>query len=110
MGWQVIPQPRYGEDPEQLYAIFSSGVDAFVYYDCTKEEIFQVFRERAIRSADQSTEQLFEDIEKWGPRAYAQFGLTWEQALRKNNSHTANGADLISDMKGDILYEDTSDY
>jgi hypothetical protein len=109
MGYQVIPQPRYGEDPGQLYAIFSSGTGMFHWTDCTREEVYEIFREEAIRSANASTDLLFEALDSGTKRPYAQFTLTWEQAVRKNNSHVSHEEDLISDGRGVILYEDTPD-
>ncbi|GAB3251242.1 hypothetical protein [Kineosporia babensis] len=76
MGRQIIQQP------DGLYAIFSTSADAFIRWDGTREEITQFFADEAANDARRSVERLFDSIDEGGPRrAYHQFALTWDEAL-----------------------------
>lgn len=75
MGRQIIKQPE-----GDLYAVWSSICDDFIYTDLTKQEIIDVFIEEA-------TEQINEEVEKEIAQLYAgkRFPSTksWEEAVKR---------------------------
>lgn len=50
MAWRLV------KNPKGLWNIFSTVVDDFVYYDCTDEEIVEVYQEKAKQEAKEQAE------------------------------------------------------
>lgn len=69
MAWRLVKKP------DGLYNIFSTVVDDFVYTDCTKDEVFDIFEKKAVEEARRDVEERFENLEN-GFRV-----LTYEDAL-----------------------------
>jgi hypothetical protein len=82
MGHQVIKQPN------GLLAIYSSGVDAWLRWDMTPQDVEDYYVERAIRDTKESIERLLTPILADNPReAYYQFAMTFAEA----NAHSRAG-------------------
>lgn len=89
MGKQVIQQP------DGLFAIFSSNSDTIHMYDATAEEIEEYFVERAEEEARRAVERArVEAREVLGhlaagepQKAYYQFAMTWDEALESDREH-----------------------
>ena len=77
MGNQIIRQPN-GQ-----FAIFSSITDTIHVYDATAEEIEEYFVERAAESERQRVREILGHVIAGEPRkAYYQFAMTWDEALK----------------------------
>lgn len=82
MGQQIIKQP------DGYYAVFSSNTDTILVYDATVEEIEEWYVEREVRQFRQRVRDTLRHVAANEPRkAYHQFAMTWEQALRKDREH-----------------------
>lgn len=80
MGQQIVKQPN------GKYAIFSSVVDAVIAMDCTREDLLEFWldeeRERLQRSIARYCDKL-----DAGEKPYAQFTVTWDEALAETKAH-----------------------
>jgi len=77
VGNQIVKQP------DGKYAIFSSITDTIVFWDATYDEIVQFFVDRAIEDTKRSVQKVLDHVAADEPRkAYYQFTMTWEEALR----------------------------
>lgn len=75
MGHQIILQPNKDSDGENLYCIFSTGVDNVVAYDAGYSEVIEYFVERAANDARQSVIYTMDELEA-GRNPYPKpFGL-----------------------------------
>ncbi len=76
MGKQIIEQPN------GKYAVWSSNVDNFICYDCTREELIEGFMEEARRDIEKNVDDVLEKL-RCGERPYYQFTKTLEEAIEK---------------------------
>jgi len=74
MGQQIIQQPN------GLYAIFSSVVDDFIVYDATPDELVNEFLERERHNIKQHVSRIVDALER-GEKPYHQFTMNWEMAI-----------------------------
>lgn len=82
MGYQTIRQPD--TDPP-LFAIFSSYTDTIVVWDATAEEVEEWFVEIAVERVRRDVRQNLGHIIEGNPRKiYAQFAMTWGEALAED--------------------------
>lgn len=82
MGFQIIKQP------DGLYAIFSSITDTFHLYDATPQDVEDYFVEIATEQTKREVARIMNAVVAGMPRrAYAQFALTWEEALELDREH-----------------------
>lgn len=82
MGNQIIKQP------DGHYAIFNTNSDAIVVWDAEGDEIVEWFAERAAEQArDDARRQLGHVASDEPRRAYFQFAMTWDEALREDQEH-----------------------
>lgn len=84
MAEQIIPQPN------GRFAVFSSITDTFLVWDATPEEIIEWRAEWAADRARQSTREELERVQAERSllnRPYAQFTLTWGEALDLHKKH-----------------------
>lgn len=82
MGQQVIKQP------DGRFAIFSTNTDTINVWDATAEEIVEHFVDQAAADARRRATDIMEKVA--GDRArevYAQFTMTWREALRDDRKH-----------------------
>lgn len=70
MGRSIVVQP------DGLYAVFSSIIDDFVYTDCTKDDIKQLYAEEAVENSNHQVDSMFMRYEKWG------FPETYEECIK----------------------------
>lgn len=97
MGAQIIKQP------DGKLAVFSTGVDGWIFWDATPEELIEHYRDEAARQAEQRITDIVKAVENnEARRIYAQFTMTFDEA---NAKHLENeGAELIDvgefDMDG----------
>lgn len=85
MGYQTIRQPD--TDPP-LFAVFSSYTDTIVVWDATAEEIEEWFVEIAVERVRRDVRRNLGRITEGDPRrVYAQFTMTWDEALAKDREH-----------------------
>lgn len=93
MGYQIIVQDettrQIRDDEGKLcgfekgkYCIFSSGVDAIVAWDMTRDEVIDFFVSLAKEDAEVRTQERLEKVDAGLP-AYYQFTTPFEEALRK---------------------------
>lgn len=82
MGNQIIKQP------DGRYAIFSSITDTIIFWDATEDEVVDYFVEKAAKQARKDTRRVLDHVTVGEPRkAYFQFVMTWDEALRKDQEH-----------------------
>ena len=74
MGKQIIKQPN------GLYAIWSSIVDDFIYYDCVREDLIEAFVEEAKKDIERNVDNILEKLRS-GKKPYYQFTKTLEEAI-----------------------------
>lgn len=78
MGYQVIKQP------DGLLAIWASSVDDFIYTDAEPQEVVEWFVERARDDAYVNATKTVTAVVNNDPRSiYAQFAMTWDEALER---------------------------
>jgi len=75
MGQQIIKQPN------GKYCLFSSVVDNVTYYDMTKEEIVEVWTEKAKKDFEKKVNDIVSKLDK-GEKPYFQFTLSYEEMLK----------------------------
>jgi hypothetical protein len=93
MGRQIIRQPG---EPER-YAIFSTVTDTFIAVNATADEVIDWFAEQAKLRAREDTEDVIADIRS-GERAYAQFSLSWEDALEMHEANDRTPLDQYREV------------
>ena len=76
MGQQIIKQPN------GKYCLFSSIVDNVTYYDMTKEEIIEVWTEKAKKDFEEKVNNIVNKLDK-GEKPYFQFTLSYEEMLQR---------------------------
>jgi hypothetical protein len=82
MGNQIIKQP------DGHYAIFSTITNTIHFWDATADEIVEYFAEQAAKRAREDTRRVLDHVAAGEPRkAYFQFAMTWDEALRKDQEH-----------------------
>lgn len=75
MSDQIIQQP------DGLYAVFSSITDSFEYVDGSKDEVIEYFAKRAATRARAHVTEIFAGLAAGGPKkVYRQFAMTWDEA------------------------------
>lgn len=89
MGWQIIKQPN-GQ-----YAVWSTGVDSFIAYDCSREELTEIYLDRLKRDYERdATERksnvikVCDDLDNDG-KPYYQFTRSLEDCLRMMAANTS---------------------
>ena len=75
MGQQIIKQPN------GKYCLFSSVVDNVTYYGMTKEEIVEVWTEKAKKDFEEKVNDIVNKLDK-GEKPYFQFTLSYEEILQ----------------------------
>lgn len=82
MGYQIIKQPN------GKLALFSSYSDTFIGLNMSNSDVVDFFVEEAEQRARESVERILDHVNAGKPRyAYAQFALTWDDAVKKNRKH-----------------------
>lgn len=82
MGYQVIKQP------DARFAVFSTFTDTIVIYDATRQEIVDWFVEITVERARRSGDHVMDAVAEGDPRRiYAQFTMTWDEALAQDREH-----------------------
>jgi hypothetical protein len=74
MGNQIIKQPN------GKYAVFSSVVDDFVFYNATPKDLIDYFAKHEVEKITQFVEETVKGIDK-GTKPYFQFTMTWDEAV-----------------------------
>jgi hypothetical protein len=95
MGQQIIKQP------DGLYAVFSSVVDAFILLDCTRDDLIEHFMEQEKRNIVRTVDQKLGMLDK-GEAAYYQFTMTWDEALAEHRRH------VTDDPEGTAMVEEVA--
>jgi hypothetical protein len=76
MGQQIIKQP------DGQFAVFDTGSDTIIVWDGTRDEIVRWFVDRAVAATTRLTNDLLDHVDAGNTRkAYAQFAMTWDEAL-----------------------------
>lgn len=79
MGQQIIKQP------DDQFAVFDTGSNTIIVWDGTRDEIVQWFVDRAVVATTRLTNDLLDHVDAGNTRkAYAQFAMTWEEALAQD--------------------------
>jgi len=66
---------------ERKYCLFSSVVDNVTYYDMTKEEIVEVWTEKAKKDFEEKVNDIISKLDE-GDKPYFQFTLSYEEMLQ----------------------------
>ncbi len=74
MGWQIIQQPN------KKYCIFSSVVDNVTHYNCTREEIIQLFIDQEALRIRNRISEIIDQLEA-GEKPYYQFTKSFEEMI-----------------------------
>lgn len=82
MSRQIIQQPN------GRFAVFSTVTDTFVAADKTERQVVMAARKAAADRVEMDTWELLRKV-KGGLRPYAQFTLTWSEAVKTHNLHSA---------------------
>lgn len=86
MGYQIIKQP------DGRLALFSSFTDTLAMWDANRDEVLEFFIERSTADTRRSVSLKLEQVESDQPRAaYAQFAITWDEAVKNSRK---NGLDI----------------
>lgn len=92
MGRQIIKQSN------GKYAVWSSIVDNFVYYDCIREDLIEAFVEEAKRDIEKNVDDVLEKLRS-DEKPYYQFTMTLEEAIVVvRNVHGAREASKIREL------------
>ena len=82
MGYQIIKQP------DGRFALFSSYTETIIATNAAESDIIDFFGEQAAKHAREVATQDLNDVKADDPeRAYAQFVMTWDQALAADREH-----------------------
>lgn len=82
MGQQIIQQPN------GLFAIFSSNTDTIHLYDATAQEVMDFFVDMATADTKRRVVEILVNVAAGEPRkAYYQFAKTWDEALAMDKEH-----------------------
>lgn len=73
------------KQPNGKYALWTSVVDDFIAYDCTRQEIIRLYARRAASRAREDIKYILESIDK-GEKPYGEFTESWKQLLRTRRS------------------------
>lgn len=83
MGYQIIRQ-----DPDDLYAIFSSYTDTIVVWDASVEEVVEWFVEQEAARVRERVTAIAGNVAAGEPRkVYFQFAKSWEDVQRMDREH-----------------------
>jgi len=77
MGRQIVIQP------DGKYAVWSTNNDDFVFTDCTREELIEIYsaeHRQALARVPADIDYLLTKLEAGG-RPYYQFTMSWKEAL-----------------------------
>lgn len=77
MGRQIIQQP------DGLFAVWSTNSDAIFLYDATEADILTYFLQRDVRDSIAATMQILDEL-RAGEKPYYQFTMTWEEAVKRH--------------------------
>lgn len=89
MGYQIIRQPN------DLFAIFSSYTNTIIVYDGTEDEIVEWFADEAAERAREGIRRTIGFVAAGEPRrAYFQFAMTWEEALKEHYERGGKAIEL----------------
>ena len=82
MGSQIIRQPN------ELFAIFSSITDTIIMWDATAKDVEDYFVDRAAKQERRMVRDILRHVKAGDTRkAYHQFALTWDEALKLDEEH-----------------------
>lgn len=76
MSHQIIKQPN------GKYAVFSSIVDNFILFNCSKHDLITYYIEKEAENIKKDITEKVMQVEL-GEKPYAQFTKTWEEALER---------------------------
>jgi Lar family restriction alleviation protein len=93
MGRQIIKQPN------GKYAIWSTIIDNFLYYNITKEEYFKIRIEEEIKHVREDLNDYFDELEN-GKSPYHQ--LTFDEALIILKH---KGAEIPEDLNDNVSFD-----
>lgn len=81
MGHQIIQQPN------GLFAVFSTVADGFVVVDGTQEEIVEWYAEGAADKARRHAQEAIDQLLGKSDRPVLRTGITWEEADRRDRKN-----------------------
>lgn len=80
MGRQIIQQP------DGLYAVFSSVVDCIIGYDYSAAELEDDFANEAAEQSRRHTRDVLKQLAA-GEKPYRQFTMSWQEAVEQHVEH-----------------------
>lgn len=98
MGTRIIRQD------DGKYGLFSTISDRIYAIDCTREEMIQIWRERAVRRAEQEMSDWLDSLEDHR-HFRASETLTLNEALKKHTFHSAK-VRKIKEYAGEAEFDD----
>jgi hypothetical protein len=75
MGWQIIKQPN------DKYAIWSTIVDSFLYYNCSKQDVIDIYKKDAVKSVETQVKREIDDVDKG--IIYKPFGMKFADCVNQ---------------------------
>ncbi len=85
MGNQIIQQP------DGKFAVFNTNTDTIVLWEATRDEVVGWFVERELADLERRKQHIADLVDQVGAgnarRAYAQFAMTWDEALKRDREH-----------------------
>lgn len=85
MGNQIIRQP------DGKFAVFNTNTDTIVLWEATKDEVVGWFVEAELAELERRKQHIADMIDQVAAgnarRAYAQFAMTWDEALQRDREH-----------------------
>jgi hypothetical protein len=92
MGYQIIKQPN------DKYCLLSSNIDNVTDYNCTKEEIIEVFVEISRESIISDVNRIIDSLNE-GKKPYFQWTKTYEEMLEHiRENHSKKEAEKVKKM------------
>lgn len=91
MGRQIIKQPQ-----GDLYAVWSSICDDFIYVNLTPQDIIDAF---VCEATEQIEKDVMTKITDLHEGKGTQFTKTWEKALKRRNEIHGNADDFATTFK-----------
>jgi hypothetical protein len=82
MGHQII------KEPSGKFCIFSTATDSIIIYDATAEELIEHYTKEACECEAKRVAAKIKAVDNGDERAYGQFTMTYEEAVRWHEHST----------------------
>jgi hypothetical protein len=102
MGYQIIKQP------DGQFAIFSTMTDTIVMWNATERDIIDWFVSAATLDTHRQITRILTHVRANNPREiYAQFAMTWQEALEEDRDHHGEASKMVDWKEGGLIPDET---